>query len=255
MTTNKNDAATLTDEQVDGAPMVSLLDNGRSVAVRTFASVLVAGGCLALTACSNPTGPTPVGTAAPAVTTTAPVTAVTAVTADPEIPVPDVPEIPELPDLDLPVPDVPDVPDVPADLGEPVEEPDDADEPAEADGPGEPVDADDIEIPNELPELELPEIPQLEIPAPADPFDVSPNSSSVSAASGTTTFTMSSTIGWSVVDDAAWLTATKIDGSTISVSYDANLLLSSRTANIKASGTGAEETVTVTQLCLFGCGL
>ena len=63
MTTKKNDAAALTDEQVDGETMFSLLDNGRSVAVRTFAYVLVAVGCLALTSCESPTGPTPVVTA------------------------------------------------------------------------------------------------------------------------------------------------------------------------------------------------
>ena len=124
--------------------MFSLLDNGRSVAVRTFAYVLVAVVCLALTSCETPTEPTPVDT--------------------------------------------------------------------------------------------------------ADTLDVSPNSRSVTDASGTTTFTVSSTVGWSVEDDAAWLTATKIDGSTISVSYEANALNSSRTANIKAFGTGGvEETVTVTQ--------
>jgi hypothetical protein len=121
-----------------------------------------------------------------------------------------------------------------------------------------PIDPDDIEIPIEIPEVEIsdeiPEIPEL--PAPADPFDVSPNSSSVSADSGTITFTVNSTVGWSVVvlpqrfDDGGWLTATKIDGSTISVSYEANLSLSSRTAYIKASGTGGvKETVTVTQSC------
>ena len=67
-------------------------------------------------------------------------------------------------------------------------------------------------------------------------------------ASGTTTFTASSTVEWSVDDDAALLTATKTDESTISVSYEANASTSSRTANIKAVGTGeVEETVTVTQ--------
>ena len=91
-------------------------------------------------------------------------------------------------------------------------------------------------------------------------FDVSPKSKSVGFLSGTTTFTVSSQVGWSVVDDAAWLTATKTDGSTISVSYTMNLSQSSRTANIKASGTGGlEVTVTVTQNCLilvppFVCG-
>ena len=83
--------------------------------------------------------------------------------------------------------------------------------------------------------------------ATAAVFDVSPNSRTVTDASGTTTFTVSSTIGWSVGDDAAWLTATKINASTISVSYQANASPSSRTANIKAFGTGVEETVTVTQ--------
>ena len=128
--------------------MCSVLDNGRSVAVRTFAYVLVAVVCLALTSCdltsSTPTEPTPVDT--------------------------------------------------------------------------------------------------------ADTLDVSPNSQSVPNASGTTTFTVSSTVEWSVDDDAAWLTATKTDESTISVSYEANASTSSRTANIKAVGTGeVEETVTVTQ--------
>ena len=79
-------------------------------------------------------------------------------------------------------------------------------------------------------------------------FDVSPNSRSVTDVSGTTTFTVSSTVGWSVDDDAAWLTATKTDGSTISVSYEPNSGTGSRTANIKAVGTGeVEETITVTQ--------
>ncbi len=78
-------------------------------------------------------------------------------------------------------------------------------------------------------------------------FDVSPNNRSVSSADGTTSFTVNSTVGWSVHDDAAWLTATKTNGSTISVSYNANTSASSRTANIRAYGTGVEETVTVTQ--------
>ena len=79
-------------------------------------------------------------------------------------------------------------------------------------------------------------------------FDVSPNSRSVSSTSGTTSFAVSSGVGWSVEDDASWLTATKTDGSTISVSYTANPSPSSRTANIRAFGTGGvEETVTVTQ--------
>ena len=85
-------------------------------------------------------------------------------------------------------------------------------------------------------------------PTPAATFDVSSNSRSVGKASGTTSFAVSSSVEWSVEDDASWLTATKTDGSTISVSYEANASTSSRTANISASGTGGvEETVTVTQ--------
>jgi len=78
-------------------------------------------------------------------------------------------------------------------------------------------------------------------------LDVSPNSKSVSSASGSTTFAVTTSIGWSVEDNATWLTATKTDGTTISVSYDANTSSSPRTANIRAFGTGVEETVTVTQ--------
>ena len=85
MTTKKNDAAALTDEQVDGETMFSLLDNGRSVAVRTFAYVLVAVGCLALTSCESPTGPTPVVTADTFATSPLPFPD-TAVTADPADP-------------------------------------------------------------------------------------------------------------------------------------------------------------------------
>ncbi len=79
-------------------------------------------------------------------------------------------------------------------------------------------------------------------------FDVSPGYRNVSSASGTTSFSVSSSVGWSVSDNASWLTATKTNGSTISVSYGFNLSTVSRTANIRAYGTGGvEEIVTVTQ--------
>ena len=84
--------------------------------------------------------------------------------------------------------------------------------------------------------------------ATAAVFDVSPNSRTVTDASGTTTFTVSSTIGWSV-GDGRCLADRHQDRppSTISVSYPGQRIASSRTANIKAFGTGVEETVTVTQ--------
>jgi len=79
-------------------------------------------------------------------------------------------------------------------------------------------------------------------------LDVSPNSRTVSSSSGSTSFSVSTNVGWSVSDDASWLTATKTDGSTISVTYNTNTSTSSRTANITATGTGGlTETVTVTQ--------
>ncbi|HER09458.1 MAG TPA: hypothetical protein ENO20_11175, partial [Bacteroides sp.] len=53
-------------------------------------------------------------------------------------------------------------------------------------------------------------------------LDVTPDSRSVGAASGSTTFSVSTNVTWSVADDATWLTATKTDGSTIGVSYNAN---------------------------------
>jgi hypothetical protein len=79
-------------------------------------------------------------------------------------------------------------------------------------------------------------------------FDVSPNSRNVGSTSGSTSFTVNSDVGWNVEDDASWLIATKTNGSTISVSYDANTSTNTRTANIRAYGTGGvEEIVTVTQ--------
>lgn len=79
-------------------------------------------------------------------------------------------------------------------------------------------------------------------------FAISPNSRNVSYTSGSTSFSVTSSVDWSVEDDASWLTATKTSDSTISISYTANDLSNSRTANIRAFGTeGVEETVTVTQ--------
>ena len=79
-------------------------------------------------------------------------------------------------------------------------------------------------------------------------LDISPNSQTVDASSGSTTFSVSSNVSWSVSDDASWLTASQTDGSTITASYNSNTSTSSRTANITATGTGGvTETVTVTQ--------
>ena len=69
----------------------------------------------------------------------------------------------------------------------------------------------------------------------------------VSASSGTTSFTVSSTVGWSVSDNATWLTATKTSGTNISVSYIANTSTNSRTASITVTGSAYSKTVTIKQ--------
>ena len=277
MTTNKNDAAALTDEQVDGETMFSLLDNGRSVAVRTFAYVLVAVGCLALTSCESPTGPTSVVTADTFATSPPPFPD-TAVTADPAGSAgsavfdvsPDSKSVTAVPGATTFT--------VSSLVGWSVE--DDA-----AWLIATKTDGSTISVSYEansgtssrtanikavgtggLEET----VTVTQAPATAAVFDVSPDSRSVTDASGTTTFTVSSLVGWSVEDDAAWLTATKIDESTISVSYEANASTSSRTANILATAAGGsldssvgkategmhviEETVTVTQAAATAAG-
>ncbi|MGC9341281.1 MAG: BACON domain-containing protein, partial [Bacteroidales bacterium] len=80
-------------------------------------------------------------------------------------------------------------------------------------------------------------------------LDITPNSQDVCGSASSTTFNVDANVGWSVTDDADWLTATKTDGSTITVTYDQNTSTSERTAHITATGTGGvSETVTVTQI-------
>ena len=220
--------------------MFSLLDNGRSVAVRTFAYVLVAVVCLALTSCETPTEPTPVDTAdtldvSPnsrsvtdaSGTTTFTVSSTVGWSVEVE--------------LTLRLWSVED--DAAWLTATKTDE-----STISVSYTGNSSTSSQTANIKAFGTGGVEETVTVTQAAATSPFDVSPNSRSVSSTSGTTTFTVSSTVGWSVEDDAAWLTATKIDGSTISVSYEANALNSSRTANIKAFGTGGvEETVTVTQ--------
>ncbi len=79
-------------------------------------------------------------------------------------------------------------------------------------------------------------------------FGATPNSKTVSATSGSTTFSVTSSVGWSVEDNVPWLAATKIDGTIISVVYQANTSPTSRSATITVYGTGGlKDAVTVTQ--------
>jgi hypothetical protein len=66
-------------------------------------------------------------------------------------------------------------------------------------------------------------------------LNVSPKSDQCPA-SGTTTFTVPATLDWSVSDSSGWLTATKADSVTLTVSYDENISLDSRSAEITVYG-------------------
>jgi len=72
--------------------------------------------------------------------------------------------------------------------------------------------------------------------APA--LSVTPESRSISSALGTTSFTVTSNINWSVSESSSWLTATKTDATTLTVSYDENTRVDPRSAEITVSGTG-----------------
>ncbi len=66
--------------------------------------------------------------------------------------------------------------------------------------------------------------------------------------SGTTTFTVTSNVDWSVSESSDWLTATKTDATTLTVSYDENANEGARSAEITISGTGVSSiSVTITQ--------
>ncbi len=79
---------------------------------------------------------------------------------------------------------------------------------------------------------------------------VSPSSQSVTAAAGTTNFTVTSNTTWTAQSNAGWCTVTSggTGNGTITATYTANTELSSRTATITVSGNGASsQTVTVVQ--------
>jgi phosphotriesterase-related protein len=69
-------------------------------------------------------------------------------------------------------------------------------------------------------------------------LSVSPESRPVSAAKGTTAFTVASNINWSVSEGSGWLTATKTDDTTLTVAYDENESVDSRSSEITVNGAG-----------------
>jgi len=77
---------------------------------------------------------------------------------------------------------------------------------------------------------------------------VDPTSADVTAESGTSTYTVTSNIDWTVSETTDWLTATKTNATTLTISYDENLSVDERSETITLSGTGvASQTVTITQ--------
>jgi hypothetical protein len=79
-------------------------------------------------------------------------------------------------------------------------------------------------------------------------LSVSPSSANVSPAAGTATFTVTSNIDWNISENTSWLTATKTNNTTLTVTYDENISVDARSAVITLSGTGvSDQTVTVNQ--------
>jgi len=79
-------------------------------------------------------------------------------------------------------------------------------------------------------------------------LQIAPILKNVNTTSGTTTFEVNSNIDWSLSEDAEWLTAIKTDAATITVHYDENIAINSRSANIKVEGTGiVTQIIVVTQ--------
>jgi len=87
------------------------------------------------------------------------------------------------------------------------------------------------------------------IQAGTSPYlEVSPDSRTVEASAGSTTFSVSSNVEWSVTEDADWLTAAKTDASTVTVTYEENTSTDVRNADITVTGTGvADKTVKLIQ--------
>lgn len=83
----------------------------------------------------------------------------------------------------------------------------------------------------------------------ADPvLTVTPASQTISASAGSFSFTVSSNVNWSFSENAGWLSASKTDNTTLTVSYDENTVVATRTANITFSGPGVtDQTVSMTQ--------
>ncbi len=75
---------------------------------------------------------------------------------------------------------------------------------------------------------------------------VTPDNQSVGPDAGTTNFNVTSNVSWSVNKTSDWL-STSVDGSTITINYEANESTYSRVATVSVAGGECSEMVTVTQ--------
>jgi len=79
-------------------------------------------------------------------------------------------------------------------------------------------------------------------------LSVSPSIQSVSSASGITNFTITSDIDWAVNESSDWLSAVKSSATILTVNYNQNSSVASRSVNITITGTGvASQVVTINQ--------
>lgn len=79
-------------------------------------------------------------------------------------------------------------------------------------------------------------------------LSVTPQSKTVAATSGSTSFSVVSNINWSISENADWFTATKTNNSTLHVNYDENTSVDERSASIALNGPGVtSQTVTLYQ--------
>ncbi len=79
---------------------------------------------------------------------------------------------------------------------------------------------------------------------------VTPSNQSVTNASGSTSFTITSNITWMISDDADWLTASPeygLENDTLTATYEENTTTSQRIGTITVTGGGITRTITVTQ--------
>ena len=86
---------------------------------------------------------------------------------------------------------------------------------------------------------------------------VSPSNRDVPYTAGSTTFSVGSNTGWSVSDDASWLTISPSSGSnngTLTATYQANNTTIQRVAHITVSGGGINRNVTVSRRSCTSAG-